>query len=136
MIISWRTLSVTRPGRACPDMDCEAVFEPSEWKAVFQVTQKRSPPKTPPKPQELVRMVAQLGGYVNRPRADEPETDTVWKALQRMHDMAACRDLFGTGREERDDSTELITNGITSSNRQHCGPLSSVAAVAPRPDRW
>lgn len=101
MIIAWRTLLVTRLGRACPDVDCEAFFEPSEWKAVYQVTQKRTPPKTPPKLQEMVRMVAQLGGYVNRPRADEPGTDTIWKGLQRMHDMASCWDLFGPGQQER-----------------------------------
>jgi hypothetical protein len=100
LIVGWRTLYVTRLGRDFPDLDCEAVFEPSEWKAVYQVTQKQSPPKTPPKLQAMVRMVAQLGGYVNRARADEPGTETIWKGLQRMHDMAQCWDLFGPGRRE------------------------------------
>jgi hypothetical protein len=45
-----------------------------------------------------VRMVAQLGGYVNRPRSDEPGAETIWKGLQRMHDMAVCWDLFGPER--------------------------------------
>ena len=100
LIVAWRTLYVTRLGRDFPDLDCEAVFEPSEWKAVYQVTQKKSPPKTPPKLQEMVRMVAQLGGYVNRTRSDEPGAETIWKGLQRMHDMAQCWDLFGPGRRE------------------------------------
>lgn len=100
LIVAWRTLYVTRLGRDFPDLDCEAVFEPSEWKAVYQVTQKRTPPKTPPKLQVMVRMVAQLGGYVNRKRADEPGAETIWKGLQRMHDMAQCWDLFGPGRRE------------------------------------
>jgi hypothetical protein len=100
MIVAWRTLYVTRLGRDFPDLDCEAVFEPSEWRAVYQVTQKRTPPKSPPKLQEMVRMVAQLGGYVNRKRADEPGAETIWKGLQRMHDMAQCWDLFGPGRRE------------------------------------
>ncbi len=100
LIVGWRTLYVTRLGRDFPDLDCEAVFEPSEWKAVYQVTQQQTPPKTPPKLQEMVRMVAQLGGYVNRPRADEPGAETIWKGLQRMHDMAQCWDLFGPGRRE------------------------------------
>jgi hypothetical protein len=97
LIVAWRTLYVTRLGRDFPDLDCEAVFEPSEWKAVYQVTQKRTPPKTPPNLQKMVRMVAQLGGYVNRPRSDEPGAETIWKGLQRMHDMAQCWDLFGPG---------------------------------------
>ena len=97
LIVSWRVLYVTRLGRDFPDLSCEAVFEPSEWKAVFQVTQKQTPPKTPPTLQAMVRMVAQLGGYVNRPRTDEPGAETIWKGLQRMHDMAHCWDLFGPG---------------------------------------
>ena len=100
LLVAWRTLYVTRLGRDFPDLDCEAVFEPSEWKAVYQVTQKRSPPQTPPKLQEMVRLVAQLGGYVNRPRADEPGAETIWKGLQRLHDMALCWDLFGPGNRE------------------------------------
>ena len=73
------------------------MFESSEWKAVYQVTQKQTPPKTPPTLQALVRTVAQLGGYVNRPRTDEPGAEPIWKGLQRMHDMAHRWDLFGPG---------------------------------------
>jgi hypothetical protein len=100
LIVGWRTLYVTRLGRDFPDLDCEAVFEPSEWKAVYQVTQRKPPPRTPPKLQVMVRMVAQLGGYVNRPRPDEPGAETIWKGLQRMQDMAHCWDLFGPGSTE------------------------------------
>ena len=99
LIVSWRTLYVTRLGRACPDLDCEAVFEVSEWKSVYQVTQRKTPPKTPPKLQAFVRMVAQLGGYVNRPRADEPGAETIWKGLQRTYDIANCWELFGPGKK-------------------------------------
>ena len=100
LIVAWRTLYVTRLGREFPDLDCEAVFEPSEWKAVYQITQKQTPPKSPPKLQVMVRMVAQLGGYVNRRRSDEPGAETIWKGLQRMHDMAHCWDVFGPGGRE------------------------------------
>ena len=97
LIVAWRTLYVTRLGREFPDLDCEAVFAPSEWQPVYQITQKRPPPKQPPKLQDMVRMVAQLGGYVNRPRSDEPGAETIWKGLQRMHDMALCWQTFGPG---------------------------------------
>jgi hypothetical protein len=43
----------------------------------------------------MVRVVAQLGGYVNRPHSNQPGAETIWKGLQRMHDMAVCWDLFG-----------------------------------------
>jgi hypothetical protein len=42
LIVAWRTLFVCRLGRCCPDIDCEAIFEPSEWKAVW-MNQVRRP---------------------------------------------------------------------------------------------
>jgi hypothetical protein len=95
LIVAWRVLYVCRLGRSCPDMSCEAVFEPSEWQSVYRVVRKQAPPKVAPKLQEMVRMVAQLGGYVNRKREDEPGPQTVWLGLQRLHDIALCWEIFG-----------------------------------------
>ena len=53
-----------------------------------------------PKLQEMVRLVAQLGGYVNRKREDEPGPQTVWLGLQRLHDIALCWNVFGPGAKE------------------------------------
>ena len=72
LIVTWRTLYVCRLGRSCPEMSCEVVFDPSEWQPVYQIVHQQPPPKRPPTLQEMVRMVAQLGGYVNRKRRDEP----------------------------------------------------------------
>ncbi len=44
LIVAWRTLYVCRLGRSCPDMACQAVFEPAEWKAVWQVIRGTAPP--------------------------------------------------------------------------------------------
>jgi hypothetical protein len=95
LIVAWRTLYVCRLGRSCPDVSCEAIFEPAEWRAVYRVVRRQPPPSTPPTLSEMVRMVAQLGGYVNRKRPDPPGPQTVWLGLQRMHDMALCWQLFG-----------------------------------------
>jgi Transposase Tn5 dimerisation domain/Transposase DNA-binding len=97
LIVAWRVLYVCRLGRDCPDISCEAVFEPSEWQSVYQVVRKQPPPEVAPKLREMVRMVAQLGGYVNRKRDDEPGPQTVWLGLQRLHDMALCWETFGPG---------------------------------------
>jgi hypothetical protein len=101
LIVAWRTLYVCRLGRSCPEISCEAVFEPAEWKSVYQVVKRRPPPKQAPKLQEMVRLVAQLGGYVNRKRTDEPGPQTVWLGLQRLHDIALCWQVFGPGALER-----------------------------------
>ena len=55
------------------------------------VVRRESPPPQPSSLSQMVRMVAQLGGYVNRKRDDEPGPQTVRLDLQRMHDI----DLVG-----------------------------------------
>jgi Transposase DNA-binding/Transposase Tn5 dimerisation domain len=95
LIVTWRTLYVCRLGRCCPDIHCEALFESAEWKAVYRVVQNKPPPRQPPPLGEMVRMIAQLGGYVNRRRSGPPGPQTVWLGLQRMHDFALCWELFG-----------------------------------------
>lgn len=95
LIVTWRTLYVCRLGREFPDASCEAVFEPSEWKAVYSIVHRQPPPSQPPSLREMLRWVAQLGGYVNRSRPDEPGPQTVWLGLQRTHDIALCWEMFG-----------------------------------------
>ena len=95
LIITWRTLYVCRLGRAFPEISCEAVFEPCEWKSVCRIVRREAPPSKPPSLSMMVRMVAQLGGYINRKRPDDPGPQTVWIGLQRLHDIALCWRTFG-----------------------------------------
>ena len=98
LIVAWRTLMVCRLGKSCPDMDCEAVFEPSEWKSVWMVIHRKAPPRKSPKLAAMLRLIGQLGGYVNRPdRSDLPGPQTIWLGLQRMRDLAWAWDTFGPG---------------------------------------
>lgn len=94
MIAAWRTLFVCRLGRSCPDVDCEAIFEPSEWKAVWTAVQGRKPPKKAPSLGLMVHLIAGLGGYVER-KDSEPGPQTVWIGLQRMYDLAWAWESFG-----------------------------------------
>jgi hypothetical protein len=100
LIAAWRTMFVTWMGRECPDMDCEAIFEPSEWKAVWAATQRKKPPKKRPKLKEIVTLIAQLGGYVPR-KSSEPGTQTLWIGMQRMYDLALAWDAFGPEAKRR-----------------------------------
>ena len=68
MIVAWRTLYVCRLGRSCPEMSCEAVFEPAEWKSVWKVVRRRGPAR---RAAPLGRLRAD-GGAARRLR--EPET--------------------------------------------------------------
>src|SRR5262245_4428707 len=96
LIVAWRTLMVCRLGQNSPDLDCESVFESAEWKSVWMVVKHEPPPATPPQLGVMIRLVAQLGGYVNRPgRRDPPGPQTVWLGLQRTRDLAWAWTTFG-----------------------------------------
>lgn len=95
MIVAWRTLYTVRLGREFPDMDCEAIFEPDEWRSVYRVVKNAEPPSTPPRLQEMIRLIAHLGGYIDRARDDEPGPQTVAIGMQRMYDITRCWRLFG-----------------------------------------
>jgi hypothetical protein len=87
MIIAWRVLFLTMLGRDCPEMPCDSVFAEEEWKAVYLVTQRKPPPAVPPSLDTMVRMVATLGGFLNRKGDGFPGSKTLWIGLQRIPDF-------------------------------------------------
>lgn len=102
MIVAWRTLFACRLGREFPDMSCDAIFEPAEWQAAYRIVKREPPPAQPPRLKEMIRIVAQLGGYVYRQRTDEPGPQTVGLGMQRLHDLALCWITFGPGAVAKD----------------------------------
>jgi hypothetical protein len=96
LIVAWRTLFVCHLGRECPDLDCEVIFEPGEWKAVWVAVHNEPPPPQAPPLAEMVHLIARLGGYVER-RNSEPGPQTLWIGMQRMYDLAWAWECFGPG---------------------------------------
>jgi hypothetical protein len=92
MIIAWRVLFLTMLGRECPEMPCDTVFAEEEWKAVYLVTQRKPPPQQPPSLDTMVRMVATLGGFLNRKADGLPGPKTLWIGLQRVPDFVLALD--------------------------------------------
>jgi hypothetical protein len=84
---AWRVLYLTMLGRDCPQMPCNSVFADEEWKAVYLVTQRKPPPEQPPSLDTMVRMVATLGGFLNRKHDGFPGPKTLWIGLQRIPDF-------------------------------------------------
>jgi len=98
-VVAWRVMYVTYMGRACADIDCEIIFEPSEWKSVYAILGRPIPSHGCPKLQEVIRAIAMLGGFVNRLR-NHPGTQTVWTGLQRCYDLSNAWDTFGPGAKK------------------------------------
>ena len=90
MIIAWRVLYLTMLGRECPQMPCDTVFADEEWRAVYLVTQRQAPPDAPPSLDTMVRMVATLGGFLNRKSDGFPGPKTLWIGLQRIPDFVVA----------------------------------------------
>jgi hypothetical protein len=101
MIIAWRVLFLTMLGRECPEMPCDVVFDEAEWQAVYIVTERKPPPDTPPTLDRMVRMVAGLGGFLNRKSDGFPGPQTLWIGLQRAADFVLAMEAqrgVGEGR--------------------------------------
>jgi hypothetical protein len=94
-IVAWRIMYLCRLGRTCPDLSCEVIFEACEWKAVYMTTHRNKPlPEEPPTLNEMIRMIASLGGYVIRKKT-QPGPQTLWIGMQRLHDLALAWEAFG-----------------------------------------
>jgi hypothetical protein len=98
-VIAWRVMYVCHLGRECPEMDCEAIFEPSEWKSVYTILGLEFPKTGSPSLNELVRAIARLGGFMDRPK-NHPGTQTLWIGLQRSYDLSNAWNAFGPGAKK------------------------------------
>jgi hypothetical protein len=57
------------------------VFSDEAWQALYLVTQRQPPPDEPPSLDTMVRMVATLGGFLNRKHDAFPGPQTLWIGL-------------------------------------------------------
>ena len=87
LIIAWRVAWLMRLGRTCPDLDAELLFDRDEWQAAFILNQKK-PPTTAPRLNEVIRLIAKLGGFLARKNEGEPGVKTIWQGLHRVMDFA------------------------------------------------
>jgi hypothetical protein len=102
MIVAWRVLHVLMLGRECPTMRCDAVLAEAEWKSVYVIVTNEDAPGKPPLLSAMVKMIAEMGGYLNRKHDGPPGPQTMWIGLQRMRDFAIAWSAFGP-RDRRKD---------------------------------
>ena len=98
-VIAWRVMYVCHLGRECPELDCEVLFEESEWKSVFAVLDEPIPTTGSPSLNTVVRAIARLGGFMNRNHT-HPGTQTLWIGLQRCYDLSNAWNTFGPGAKK------------------------------------
>lgn len=98
-VVAWRLMYVCHLGRECPDIECEVIFEPCEWKSVYVMLGLELPKEGCPSLNEVVRAIARLGGFIDR-AANAPGTQTLWVGLQRSYDLSTAWNAFGPGAKK------------------------------------
>ena len=80
MVVAWRIAYLMRKGRTCPDLDAILFFDPDEIRAAYLLNKKKAP--VAPGMNEVLRMVARVGGFLARKHDGEPGVKTIWRGLQ------------------------------------------------------
>ena len=87
MVVAWRVTYLMRKGRTCPDLDASLFFDPDEIRGAHLLAKKKVP-ANPPTVNEVVRLIAQLGGFLGRKSDGEPGAKTIWRGLDQVHAAA------------------------------------------------
>ena len=88
-VIAWRLFWMIQIARVQPDAACTVVLADHEWQALYVAIHRTSHlPETVPTVRQVVRWIAQLGGFLGRPGDGEPGVTVVWRGWQRLHDLA------------------------------------------------
>ncbi len=83
LIIAWRINYLSRISREHPELPCTVIFSEMEWKAAYAAINKNiHPPSTTPKIQEMIVIIARLGGYLNRKNDPPPGAKVIWRGLE------------------------------------------------------
>lgn len=88
LIIAWRILHVVTWGRECPDLPCDAVFDTEEWQAAWIVEKRSKPPAVVPKLGDMVKLIAEFGGWLGRKRDHPPGPKAIWEGMEKIRHYA------------------------------------------------
>ena len=86
LVVSWRIDYLVRMGRSCPDL----FFDADRIRGAYLLTKVKQPHQKP-KLNEVLRLIAQLGGFLDRKGDGEPDVKAIWEWLRNIH--AAARTL-------------------------------------------
>ena len=100
LIVAWRINMLVHLARVRPTLPCSAFFSEVEWRsAVAATTKSLAHSASPPTIQEMLLMVAQLGGYLNRRNDPPPGATVVWRGLEYLRGFAEAYRLFTSFEE-------------------------------------
>ncbi|WP_449306511.1 IS4 family transposase [Paraburkholderia humisilvae] len=102
LVVAWRVAYLMRLGRTCPDLDAHLFLDPDEIRAAYLLTKTRA--SAQPKLNEVLRLIARLGGFPGRKGDGEPGAKTIWLGLREVHVAAKTLRLL---RDNDGDDTSV-----------------------------
>jgi hypothetical protein len=95
-IVAWRIMFLTMVGRTVPNLPCTVILKDHEWKSLYCFVHetKQLPPK-PPSLEEAVRLIARLGGFLNRKSDGYPGVKVLWRGMQVLSIISLAWESFG-----------------------------------------
>jgi hypothetical protein len=88
VLVAWRVLALTRAARQAESLQAEQYFGPDELAVLKQLQRKKGKVLSPEVTvREVVRLVAQLGGFLARKGDGEPGSMTLWRGLEQLSQL-------------------------------------------------
>lgn len=88
-IIAWRLFWITKINRVSPDAPGTIILEEYELEALYVKThRKKLPEDSVPTVREVVRWIAQLGGFLGRKGDKEPGITAIWRGWKELETIS------------------------------------------------
>jgi hypothetical protein len=100
LVVAWRIAYLMRMGRSCPDLDAALFFDADEIRGAYLLAELKQPDR--PKLNEVLRLIARLGGFLGRKGDGEPGVKAIWFGLKEVH--VAARTLQKLRAIDSDDN--------------------------------
>ena len=95
LVVAWRIGHLMRLGRTHPERDAGIAFAPDEIRVAYALHGKRPPPK--PQVNQVLRLIAMLGGFIGRKGDGEPGVKSIWLGLQKIRTVIQALPLIESG---------------------------------------
>lgn len=83
LVVAWRIAYLMHRGRTCPDIDATLFFNPDQIHSTYLLNDQDASDK--PKLNEVLRLVARLGGFLGRKSDGETGVKTIWFGMKEIY---------------------------------------------------
>lgn len=94
LVIAWRIMLMTLLGRQSSELPAEILFTDIEINVLTAYAKKKAPALVPGRLNDAVRLVARLGGYIERGKQPPPGHQIIWRGYALLQTMCEAFSLL------------------------------------------